>query len=82
MKLGFNPLEYFNILQKFVGPQDIFSALVKSAVFGNVIPIMACHHGLLAHEGAQGVGEATTQSVVQSTLLIILLDFFLTFCFS
>lgn len=82
MKLGFNPLEYFNILQKFVGPDEILSALVKSAIFGSVIPIMACHQGFLAQEGAQGVGEATTQSVVQSTLLIIFLDFFLTYCFS
>lgn len=78
----FTPGEYLNAVQSFVGGSDLMCALVKSAAFGFVIPIISCSHGFRAEPGAQGVGEATTQSVVDSTLAIIVLDFLITFLFT
>lgn len=81
-KHHFETLEYIAILQKFVGPMDLVVALVKSTIFGAVIPIVACSYGLDSKFGAQGVGNATTESVVTLTLTIITLDFALTYLFS
>ena len=41
---------------------------------GGIVAIIGCYKGLFCGEGAQGVGRAATQSVVVSSLLIILLD--------
>lgn len=81
-KYGFGMLEYLTIFRHFVHASDIWCALVKSAVFGSVIPILACAHGFRCQGGAQGVGSATTQAVVVSTLSIIFLDLILTYLFT
>jgi phospholipid/cholesterol/gamma-HCH transport system permease protein len=78
LKLNFNVAEYLTTLQKFLGARDVIGAIVKSAAFGAVIPIISCIYGMESDGGAQGVGEATTQSVVTSTLAVIVLDFVLT----
>ena len=66
-------------LHKFVGPRDIKIAMAKAFVFGVVIAFVSCHQGLNAREGAVGVGRAPTESVVISSLSILILNFFLTF---
>lgn len=58
--------------------QDIYSGMVKSVVFGLTIAVVACQQGLKATGGAQGVGRATTRSLVFSFLLILLFDYFIT----
>ena len=78
----FNPVEYLNNLRHFVGPVELIYAVVKSAVFGSVIPIVSCAYGFTCRGGAQGVGLATTNAVVTSTLFIIALDFVITYLFS
>ena len=57
---------------------DILSGIGKSVVFGFFIAIVSCHHGLSARGGADGVGRATTSTVVVSSVLILISDFFLT----
>jgi hypothetical protein len=47
---------------------------VKVVVFGYVIPVIAAHSGLKARGGSEGVGRATTQSVVNASLAVIMLD--------
>jgi phospholipid/cholesterol/gamma-HCH transport system permease protein len=79
---GFSTLEYLNALRAFVTPLDLVSALVKGLVFGAVIPLLSCAYGFRCRGGAEGVGTATTNSVVASTTTLILLDFVLTFVFS
>lgn len=76
---GFGTYEYINMFRRFVGLDDLIGAIVKSTVFGTVIPIVSCVYGFRCAGGAQGVGNATTQSVVTSTLLVISLDFLLTY---
>lgn len=74
--------EYLNAFRHFVGLKDFGLALVKGMVFGAVIPIVSCCFGFRCEGGAQGVGNATTQSVVTSTMAVILLDFILTYLFT
>jgi len=54
--------------------KDLYSGLLKSVVFAIIICIIACYEGLNAKEGAEGVGKATTSSVVRSFILIIAAD--------
>ncbi len=54
---------------------DMFSGLVKSAVFGAIIGIVGCHEGYQAEGGARGVGKVTTEAVVISAVLILIADY-------
>jgi phospholipid/cholesterol/gamma-HCH transport system permease protein len=62
----------------YAGSWDVVSGLIKSSVFGLILTLVACHKGLTASGGARGVGQATTQSVVLSSILILVSDYFLT----
>jgi phospholipid/cholesterol/gamma-HCH transport system permease protein len=81
-KYHFSTLEFLNLLRPFIGFKDLLSALAKGVVFGAIIPLVSCAYGFRCKGGAEGVGTATTNSVVTSTILIILFDFFLTFLFA
>src|SRR6185436_3066945 len=58
--------------------QDITSGIGKSIFFAVFIGIIACYNGLAATGGADGVGKATTNTVVTASIAIIVSDFFLT----
>ena len=58
--------------------QDLLSGLGKSFFFAYFITIVGCYNGLSARGGADGVGRATTDTVVLSSILILISDFFLT----
>ena len=47
------------------------SGLIKTAVFGFIIALMGCYNGFHSKGGAQGVGAATTNAVVSSSILIL-----------
>lgn len=81
-KYGFTTLEYLNALRHFVGFKDLLAALGKSVVFGSLVPVISCAYGLRCRGGAEGVGTATTNAVVASTITVIVADFVLTFLFS
>jgi len=81
-KFHFNSQEYFNTLAQFINSMDLVCAVTKSAVFGMVIPPIACAYALKCEGGAQGVGQATTDAVVTCTLAVITLDFIMTAFFS
>jgi len=81
-KYHFNSQEYFNTLAQFINSMDLLCAVTKSAIFGAVIPPIACAYALKCEGGAQGVGQATTDAVVSCTLAVITLDFILTAIFS
>jgi phospholipid/cholesterol/gamma-HCH transport system permease protein len=50
---------------------------LKPFVFAFIISLVGCYYGLRASGGTQGVGRATTQSMVAASVLILILDFFL-----
>ena len=58
--------------------QDVWMGLIKPFVLGFVIVTIACHVGLRTSGGTQGVGKATTMSVVAGSVAVIAVDFFVT----
>jgi phospholipid/cholesterol/gamma-HCH transport system permease protein len=56
--------------------RDLINGLIKATVFGLIIGIVGCYEGFNAEGGAQGVGKATTSSVVISSVLILVFNFF------
>ena len=77
-KLGFNPSSYLKNTLDFMSFLDVFSGLVKAAVFGLLITLMGCYHGYHSRGGAQGVGAATTNAVVSASILILCFNYVIT----
>jgi phospholipid/cholesterol/gamma-HCH transport system permease protein len=80
-KLDFNDATYLRNTLDFLEFQDVFSGLVKAAVFGFLITLMGCYHGYTSRGGAQGVGMATTSAVVSASILILTFNYFITEAF-
>jgi phospholipid/cholesterol/gamma-HCH transport system permease protein len=76
--LDFNPANYINNTADNLQAIDIIMGVVKAAVFGFVVAVMGCYHGYRSKGGAQGVGEATTNSVVTSSILILIFNYLIT----
>lgn len=79
---NFSYLEYLSQLRHFVRFSDFVITVIKSTAFGMVIPLVSCSYGFRCRGGAQEVGLATTQSVVASTVSVIVLDFIITLIFN
>ncbi len=77
-KLGFNAASYLHNTFDFLQTLDVVSGLVKATVFGFLIALMGCYHGFHSKGGAQGVGKATTDAVVSSSILILVANYFVT----
>lgn len=69
---------YLNDVLSALTLEDLASGVGKSVFFAFFITIVACHNGLTAEGGADGVGRATTNTVVLASVLILVSDFFLT----
>jgi len=69
---------YLNDVIESLTLQDVFSGVGKSFFFAYFIAIIACYNGLTAEGGADGVGRATTNTVVVASILVLVSDFFLT----
>jgi phospholipid/cholesterol/gamma-HCH transport system permease protein len=77
-RLDFNPAAYIGRTWEYLEPTDVISGLVKAGVFGFVIALMGCYHGYQSRGGAQGVGAATTNAVVSSSILILVFNYLIT----
>lgn len=77
-RLGFNSTTYLKNTVDFLEAGDVASGLVKGAVFGFIIAVMGCYHGMNSGRGAQGVGRATKSAVVTSSVLILAANYILT----
>ena len=71
-------LTYYYASQGALRLGDVFSGLIKSSVFGMIIAIIACYKGFETRGGAEGVGISTINSVVISSMLILMSDYLLT----
>jgi len=76
--LGANPVVYMKKTFEFLELNDIYSGLFKSMVFGMIIAMVCCYQGFMTEGGAEGVGKATTRSVVISSIMILVSDYVLT----
>ena len=71
------PSMYISSLTQFMFFIDYLEGLVKPLVFGFIIAMMGCYVGLNTSGGAAGVGDAAKRTVVLSSVLILVTDFFI-----
>ncbi len=76
--LGIGMLQYVHHTFDNIKMQDFITGLVKAGCFGTIISTLACHLGLGVTGGAQGVGVATTRTVVLTIVALILVDLMFT----
>ncbi|GDX35730.1 ABC transporter permease [Alphaproteobacteria bacterium] len=79
--LGFSAGPYIANTFKFLEFIDVVSGLVKASCFGFLIAVMGCYFGYYSNRGAEGVGNATTNAVVSSSIFILLSNYLITFIF-
>ena len=72
--LGIPPFTYVQRLQEIILMTDLWSMLIKAPVFGMVVAITGCYHGMQVKSNAEEVGRRTTDAVVQGIFLVIVLD--------
>src|SRR5436190_844245 len=77
-KIGITFQAYLTNLHQVVDLGDVVNGLFKSAVFALVIGTVCCHQGLVTIGGPRGIGRSVTKAVVNSIVLILILDYFLT----
>jgi phospholipid/cholesterol/gamma-HCH transport system permease protein len=68
---------WFNLV-KYTDPHEVVMGVTKAFVFGGLIALIGCYKGMNCGEGAVGVGRATTEAVVFSSIAILISNFFLT----
>src|SRR6516164_2197259 len=76
--LGIDPTYAWINMLKYSHDSDVMIGLVKSVVYGGIIALIGCYKGLTCSVGAEGVGRATTEAVVYSSITILICNFFLT----
>lgn len=69
---------YWNSVWNGLGIEDVWMALIKPFFLGFVVVTIGCHVGLRTTGGTQGVGRATTNAVVASSVAVLAVDFFVT----
>jgi phospholipid/cholesterol/gamma-HCH transport system permease protein len=69
---------YWNTTTYWVVPRDFLMGVGKSFFFGGIVTLIGCYNGLSTSGGTEGLGRATTATVVHCTMGVIVSDFFLT----
>lgn len=80
-RLSIRSSMYLNMTFQTLVYKDLYTGLIKTVFFGMIIALVACYEGLNVRGGAEGVGKATTKSVVNTFILIIVADCFFTALF-
>jgi phospholipid/cholesterol/gamma-HCH transport system permease protein len=75
---GADMYAYINTTTYWVVPRDFLTGIGKSVFFGAIVTLIGCYNGLSTEGGTEGLGRATTATVVQVTMGVIISDFFLT----
>jgi len=70
--------QYYNSMITYLKLTDLFSGLGKTVFFGMIIGLVGCYEGLKVTGGTEGLGRATTATVVNSSVLVLVSTFFLT----
>jgi phospholipid/cholesterol/gamma-HCH transport system permease protein len=76
--LGGNSGAYWNSLESAVEWKDVYGGIWKSISFGLIVSWVCCYKGYYTRMSAEGLGAATTEAVVLSSVLILIWDYFLT----
>jgi len=75
--MGVNGKVYLRNTLLYLKFWDVASGLIKAAVFGLIIAVIGCWQGLKTEGGAEGVGRATTRTVVIASICILIVNFFM-----
>ena len=71
-------VNYYQVTKKFAYMQDLYSGLFKTVFFGGLIAVTGSYFGFRTRGGAEGVGRATTDSVVVTLLMVLISNYLLT----
>ena len=74
---GISHFTFMNSVELFTAVSDVVYGMIKAMVFGGIIALIACYEGMHAKSGAEGVGQATTRSVVMSIIFIFVCNYLL-----
>jgi phospholipid/cholesterol/gamma-HCH transport system permease protein len=74
--IGFKP--FFENLRDMVELGDVINGVFKSFIFALIVGTVSCHQGLTTRGGPRGIGRSVTKAVVNSIVLIVISDYFLT----
>lgn len=77
--IGVSSTSYLMGIRDLVDTYDVLAGLLKTVVFGAIVALVGCRTGLRTEGGAAGVGQATTNSVVVTVLLIYVTNFVLAY---
>jgi phospholipid/cholesterol/gamma-HCH transport system permease protein len=75
--MGVNRIVYLRNTLLYLELWDILSGMLKASIFGVMIALIGCWQGLSTEGGAEGVGRATTKTVVVASIAILIVNFFL-----
>jgi phospholipid/cholesterol/gamma-HCH transport system permease protein len=78
LERGADVYAYWNITTYWVVPKDFLTGVGKSVFFGIIVTLIGCYNGLSTEGGTEGLGRATTATVVHVTMGVIVSDFFIT----
>ena len=76
--LDIDPTYSWVHLLKHTGDTDVVIGLIKAFIYGGILTLVGCYKGMTCELGAKGVGRATTEAVVYSSITILITNFFLT----
>jgi phospholipid/cholesterol/gamma-HCH transport system permease protein len=76
--LDIDPTYSWAHLLKYTGDTDVMIGLIKAFIYGGILTLVGCYKGMTCGLGAEGVGRATTEAVVYSSIAILITNFFLT----
>jgi phospholipid/cholesterol/gamma-HCH transport system permease protein len=76
--LDIDPTYSWANMVKYTQTADVIIGMIKALIFGGIVALIGCYKGMSCGEGAEGVGRATTEAVVYSSITILICNFFLT----
>ncbi len=74
---GVSSYSFMHSIQMFCVPSDLYIGVIKSIIFGMIVALVGCDRGMTCEAGAEGVGKATTQSVVYSIVMLFAANYLL-----
>jgi phospholipid/cholesterol/gamma-HCH transport system permease protein len=76
--LDIEPVYAWHNMLRYTTSNHVFIGVFKALIYGTLISTISCYKGMTCGEGAEGVGRATTEAVVYSSITVLISNFFLT----
>ncbi len=78
LEAGVNMTYFYHAALRAIDVSDLLGGLIKTVFFGIMITLIACYKGMNTRGGTEGVGRATTETVVVTSICTLVADFILT----